>query len=134
WRGRIVRALNSAFPLVEFKDWYQCARLLPHLFVCATWAEDEFDVTEGFAELFHKAYVYLRQRGSYSVGETLLTQVLSIYKQHFGDTHLVTASALLDLAELHQKQFDYRQAERLLQQAYTIQSKQLGAAHPDTLS
>lgn len=135
WRSRIVQTLNSAFPLVDLRDWYQCARFLPDVLVCATWTTDEFKVAEVFVELFHKAYVYLRKRGSYSTAETLLEQVFPICKQQFGDEHLAIVPILIDLAESYKfNSSRSEQSESLFRQAYIIQAKQLGAAHPDTLS
>jgi transcriptional regulator with XRE-family HTH domain len=50
WRERVVRALNAAFPEdAEFKDWWQCGRLLPYVFDCAAWTEDELTPTVGVA-------------------------------------------------------------------------------------
>jgi hypothetical protein len=64
WRERVLRAVNASFPEVDFKDWKQCGRLLPHALVCAMWT-DELTTTLEFSELLHKAGVYLREQGLY---------------------------------------------------------------------
>jgi tetratricopeptide (TPR) repeat protein len=132
WRERVARALNAAFKELDFKEWGQCKRLVSHALVCATWTEDELTPTVGVAELFQKAGIYLLARGQYSVAEPLLTRALSIYKQHLGVEHLLTAYALQNQANLYMKQGKYGQSELLHQQAIAILERQLGAEHPET--
>ena len=40
WAERAVRAVNSAFPYVEHRNWSQCERLLPHALRCAELIEE----------------------------------------------------------------------------------------------
>jgi len=133
WRERVMRALDAAFPYeVEFKNWRQCKRLLPHALVCATWAADELAPTVRVAQLFHRAVVYLDARGQYSVAESLLVRVLSIYEQHLGVEHPDTATILNNLSSLYMAQDKYEQAEPHIVRAISIREEQLGVEHPDT--
>jgi len=133
WRERVMRALDAAFPYeVEFKNWRQCERLLPHALVCATWAADELAPTVRVAQLFHRAVVYLDARGQYSVAESLLVRVLSIYEQHLGVEHPDTATILNNLSSLYMAQDKYEQAEPHIVRAISIREEQLGVEHPDT--
>ena len=39
WAERAVRAVNRAFPTVEYANWPLCGRLLPHALAIASWIE-----------------------------------------------------------------------------------------------
>jgi tetratricopeptide (TPR) repeat protein/transcriptional regulator with XRE-family HTH domain len=134
WREHVVRALNAAFPEVEFKEWKQCERLLPHALVCATWIEHELTLTQEVAELFHKAGFYLRERGQYAEAEPLLVRTLSIREQELGTEHLDTGASLHSLGVLYRRQGKYEQAETLYLQALSIYEQHLGTEHPNTAS
>jgi tetratricopeptide (TPR) repeat protein len=132
WRERVARALNAAFPEPDFKEWGWCERLRSHVFVCSACMEDQLAPTVGVAELFHKAGIYLSERGQFSEAEALLVRALSIYKQRFGVEHPNTVPALNSLAALYFYQGKYSQAESLYQQTLSIRERHLGAKHPDT--
>jgi len=130
WRERVLRTVNAAFPKAKPQEWGRCERLVSHALNCATWTADKLTPTAEAATLFHKAGKYLQERGRYSVAETLLARVLSIYEQHFDIEHPDTASALHDLAFNYFMQYKYGQSEPLYQQALAIQEKNLEAGHP----
>lgn len=131
YRWRVAQALNAAFPEVEFSQWRQCGRLLPHTLVCATWTEDELTPTVEVARLFHNASIYLYDRGQYPVATKLLATVITIYMQYLGLEHPYTASALNNMAALCCQIGEYEQAERFCQHALQVLEKKLGAEHPD---
>lgn len=130
-RERVVRALNTVFPDdAEFKDWWQCRRLLPHVLAYATWTEDELTPAVEVAELFHKAHVYLYDLGEYSVAEKLMARALSIYEQHLGTEHPYTTRSLQLLSGLYHEQGKYEQAALMSRRALKIFEKH--AENPDT--
>jgi transcriptional regulator with XRE-family HTH domain len=121
WRMRVVYALNAALPYkVEFSNWGQCERLLPHVLVCTKWTADELTLTVEAVLLFQKTGTYLHDRGQYAEAEALLTRVLSIYKQYSGVDHYNAVDALTELASVYAEQRNHSQAEPLYRQALAI--------------
>jgi tetratricopeptide (TPR) repeat protein len=135
WRERVVQALIAAFPhKVDFKDWVRCERLLSHVRLCTAWEEDEAISTVEAATLFHRAGVYLNERGQYSEAITLLARAFSIYEQQFGVEHPETAAALHDLAVISKNTGMRELRESLYLFALNIMEKQFGAEHPHTVT
>src|SRR5207249_3096918 len=78
WAGRTVRAVNRAFPEVEFATWQRCHRCLPHAQACASLVEQwDLTLTEA-TQLLKKAGFYLQERGWYRDAEPLFQRVLAI--------------------------------------------------------
>jgi hypothetical protein len=69
WTDRVVRAMNAAFPEVEFPQWSRCEQLLPHVQLCAIWMEREVVAPVEAAHLLRKAGRYLWARGQYTDAE-----------------------------------------------------------------
>lgn len=139
WKVYVVLALYLAFPEVGYSKWDRCERLLSHVLACAAWSTDAFTgqyklAALRFADVLHKAGLYLYEQGRYSDAETLLVRVPSLYEQFFGSKETHTADAMVDLGNLYWSQKKYPQAEALQQQAFAIQEKLLGADHPATLT
>ena len=134
WRGRVVRTVNATFPEVDFKNWRQCGRLLPHARVCAAWTEEELTPTQEFSELLGKAAIYLQERGRYGESERLLLRVLQFWDTQLGADHPTAAAAAHRLAQLCKKQRRYDLAESLYRQVLPIYEKHLGIGHPDMAS
>lgn len=132
WRRRMVHALNTVFPEVDFQNWTQCGRLIRHVSVCSIWTEDEYPPTLELAQLFHKAGIYLSERGQYADAEPLLERALSVRQQYLGVEHADTATTQHHLGLLSWKQGKYPTAELLLQQAHAARERQLGKDHPET--
>ena len=69
WAERAVRAVNRAFPLVEFSNWAGCERLLPQAHACAELINQwGFEFPEA-ARLLNQAGFYLYERGRYTDAE-----------------------------------------------------------------
>jgi cellulose biosynthesis protein BcsQ len=78
WTERTVRAVNRAFPDVEFSTWPLCERLLPHAQACASLIEKwKLEFPEA-ARLLNKTGRYLYERARYNEAEPLLQQALTI--------------------------------------------------------
>ncbi len=87
WAERIVRAINQAFPEVEFETWARCERLLPQVQVCAQLI-DQYTLT--FVEaayLLHQSGYYLVEQGRYTEAEQYFQQALRIYQQALPANH-----------------------------------------------
>ena len=133
WAERTVKAVNRAFPDVDFETWPRCERLLPHAQACAGLIEQwNFDSPEA-ARLLDQVGIYLKARAQYLEAEPLLQHALLIRERVQGSEHLDTVDSLFSLALLYYEQGDTNeQAEPLYLRALAIQEKVLGTDHPDT--
>jgi tetratricopeptide (TPR) repeat protein len=134
WAQRDVRAVNAAFPEVEFETWPQCERLLPHALLCATWIEQEQMTFPEASRLLNQTGDYLKERARYAEAEPLYQRALSIREQQLGALHPNTAFSLNNLALLYDDQGKDEQAEPLVVRALAIYEQQLGPEHPHTAS
>ncbi len=132
WATRTVRALNEAFPAIEFETWPQCDRFLPHALTCASLIEQEQMAFPEAAALLKQTGWYLAERVRYAEAELLLQRSLAICEQQLGLEHLDTANSAITLGWLYRHQGRYAEAEPLYQRALAIREQQLGSEHPDT--
>ncbi|PSJ72275.1 hypothetical protein C7N43_35080 [Sphingobacteriales bacterium UPWRP_1] len=65
------------------------------------------------------------------VNEPLLTTLMDIVKQLFGEQNPTYATMLINVAKFYEEMGNYEKAEPLLQQALEIRKKALGEQHPD---
>jgi hypothetical protein len=66
WAERTVRAVDRAFPSVEFSTWAVCERLLPQVYACAELINQwGFEFPEA-ARLLNENGFYLRERARYA--------------------------------------------------------------------
>lgn len=132
WAERCVRAMNEAFPRVDFTTWAQCARYLVHALQCAELIHAyALEVPEA-AGLLHQTALYLYDRAQYTQAEPLYQQALSIKQKALPPEHPSTATTMHELARLYRAQGRYAEAEALYQQALAICEKTLGSDHPST--
>jgi tetratricopeptide (TPR) repeat protein len=131
WAERAVRAVNGAFPFVEFANWAQCERLVPQALACASLIEAYgFEFKEA-ARLLNAVGYYLGERARFSDAEPLYQQALAIREKVPGPGHPDVATSLNNLADLYYKQGKYAEAEPLHQRALAIWEEALGPGHPD---
>ncbi len=130
WAERVVRAVNRAFPYIEYERWLKCARLLPHARVCAELIEQWMITFPEAAELLDQTGWYLRERIQYAEAEPLHQRALAINEQVLGLEDSAVAYTFSNLGMLYQEQGKYAKAEPLYQRAQTIYEKVLGPDHP----
>jgi len=131
WAERAVRAVNRAFPSVEFPSWLKCERLLPHAHTCVAAVEEfGFEFVE-VAELLNEAGFYLKERARYTEAEALCQRALATLEKVLEAEHLNVAASLNTLALLYKTQGKYAEAEPLYKRALGIREKALGPEHPD---
>jgi tetratricopeptide (TPR) repeat protein len=132
WTERTVRAVEAAFPEVEFATWPRCREFLPHALACAELIEQlNFTFVEA-ADLLYRVGWYLDEHARYAEAEPLLQRALNIFEQALGPEHPNTAATLHALARLSDKQGKYAEAEPLYKRALHIREQALGPEHPDT--
>jgi hypothetical protein len=94
WTERAVRAVNRAFPDVEFSTWPVCERLLPQAYDCAELIKQwGFEFPEG-ARLLNQAGLYLKARGRYTDAKSLYERALAIREKALGPEHPDVAESL----------------------------------------
>lgn len=131
WIERVVRAVNKAFPDVEFASWPDCQRCLPQALICAEHIERHNITLPEAARLLDQTGLYLTEFAQHKA-EPLLQRALAIREFILGTENPDTATSLDNLGELYHAQGQYVRAEPLLQKALTIREKTLGARHPAT--
>jgi tetratricopeptide (TPR) repeat protein len=123
WAERAVRAVNRAFPEVEYENWLRCQQFIPHILACKVLIE-QWDMTlPEAAQLLGKAGDYLRESAQYKQAEPLLLWALAIRERVLGPDHPDTAQSLHNLAWLYRDQGKYEQAEPLYQRAQAIRER-----------
>jgi tetratricopeptide (TPR) repeat protein len=132
WNRRAIEALNVVFPDVlpdmEYTDWKQCERLLPHTLLCLCQAGMS-EESLALASLASKAAQYLCERGQYAEAEPLYLRALHVREQVMGSGHSLVAYVLNNLANLYLAQGKYEQAEPLHMRALQIWERVLCAGH-----
>ncbi len=132
WAERSVRAVEAAFPKVEFETWPRCREYLPHALACAELIEQHHFVFEEAADLLYRMEWYLYEHARYAEAEALLQRSLRISEQVLGPEHPYTAATLSALATLYHNQGKYAEAEPLYQRALRISEQAEGPKHRDT--
>lgn len=101
WAERVTRALDAAFPYIEFDNWSICDRLIAQA-MHASKLIGEFAFRSGEAgRLLNQTAFYLHCRGQYAAAEPLYQQSLEIRRQVFGEYHPHVATSLNNLAALY---------------------------------
>ncbi len=132
WAQRTVKAVNAAFPEVEYSTWPRCQACLPHALACAALIEQYKFAFPEAAWLLNLAGWYLRERARYTQAEVLLQQALDIYEHALGSESPGAGSTLNNLAGLYQAQGKYTQAIPYGQRALDFDEKTRGPDHPET--
>ena len=130
WAERAVRAVNLAFPEVEYENWLRCQQYIPHVLACKALIE-QWDMTlPEAAQLLDDAGNYLKESAQYEQAEPLFQRALDIRERVLGPEHPDTATSLNNLASLYRNQGKYEQAEPLYQRALAIRERVLGPITP----
>jgi tetratricopeptide (TPR) repeat protein len=131
WVERTIRALNQAFPEVEFANWSLCERFLPHVKVAAKLIE-RWDITfEGAARLLNDAAFFCYEQGQYDVAEPMYKQSLAISEKALGPDNPDVALRINNLALLFHAQGRYAEAEIEHKRSLAIYERVLGPDDPD---
>jgi tetratricopeptide (TPR) repeat protein len=134
WAERAVRAVNHAFPEVEYENWLRCQAYIPHVLASKALIEELDLAFPEAAQLLNDAGYYLRVSAQYEQAEPLYQRALAICEQRLGPDHPNTAQSLNNLAALYDSQGKYEQAEPLYQRALAICEQRLGPDHPNTMT
>ncbi|MFZ3166862.1 MAG: FxSxx-COOH system tetratricopeptide repeat protein [Candidatus Methanoperedens sp.] len=131
WTERTIKAVDKAFPDVEFKAWNVCEIMIPHAKFCLELIQkSNFEFQEA-ARLLNKAGKYLRERALFGEAKQFFEQALDIRKKILATDHPDLAETYNDFAGLHWAQGKYKEAEVFYNNALNIRKKILAEDHPD---
>jgi len=130
WAERTVKAVDKAFPEVEFKTWNICEVMIPHAKTCLDLIEKSNIEFQEAARLLNKAGNYLKARALYGEAKLFLEQALGIRKKVLKEDNPDLAETFNDFAGLYQDQGKYKEAEEYYDNALAIRNK-LSENHPD---
>jgi len=131
WAERAVKAVNRAFPEIEYKNWKLCDKLLPHAQKCEEYIKQWDLENEASAKLLNSTGNYLSERARFEECELFFNRALKIREKVLDSNHPDIAESLNDLAGLYESQGKYSEAEPLYKRALKIQENVLGSEHPD---
>jgi tetratricopeptide (TPR) repeat protein len=131
WTERTIKAVDRAFPDVEFKAWDICEKMIPHAKFCLEQIlKSNFEFQEA-ARLLNKAGKYLKERALFSEAKDFFEQALDIRKKILVKDHPDLAETFNDFAGLYKAQGKYKEAEVFYNNALDIRKKILVKDHPD---
>lgn len=131
WTERTIKAVDKAFPDVEFKNWDVCEIMIPHAKFCLELIQkSNFELQEA-ARLLNKAGKYLTERALFAEAKQFFEQTLDIRKNILAMDHPDLAETYNDFAGLYHYQGKYKEAEVFYNNALDIRKKSLVKDHPD---
>ncbi|MDD4248307.1 MAG: tetratricopeptide repeat protein, partial [Methanosarcina sp.] len=130
WAESVVKALNRAFPKVEYKNWELCDKLLPHVQTCAEYIRLLNIETEESAKLLNATGNYLHKRARFKESESLLKSSLEIRKKILEPEHYDLSESLNNLGELYIDLGRYSEVEPLYVRALEIRENTLEPDDP----
>ncbi|MBL8191621.1 MAG: tetratricopeptide repeat protein, partial [Acidobacteria bacterium] len=130
WAERVVRAVDAAFPDVEFDNWETCRLLLPHAQSLAiTIARYRFGFRQA-SRLLNQAGHYLAERAQFIEAEPLYRLAVEVSGQSFSQEDPSVGVVLSNLASLLQLTDRQSEAEQLMRQALKIAEQSFAPNHP----
>ena len=103
WAERAVRAVNQAFPPVEYDNWPLCDRLLPHALAVASWIErDRMEFAEAGWLLNRRPITCMSEVNTPRPSRSI-KQAMEIRRTALGERHPDYATSLNNLAGLYER-------------------------------
>ncbi|HYN44912.1 MAG TPA: tetratricopeptide repeat protein [Candidatus Limnocylindrales bacterium] len=131
WSERVLKAVNRAFPEVEFPNWNTCDILLPHAKACSELIDNYRFETPEAANLLNGAGCYLRVRVRFEEAHPFFMRALEIREKIFKPESQEIAKSLNSLAGLYLEMGKYAESEPLYKRAQAIKERILEPDHPD---
>jgi len=131
WCERVLKAVNCAFPEVEFSNWNTCDILLTHAKVCSELIDKYGFENPEAANLLNGAGCYLRVRARFEEAHPFFIRALEIREKIFKPESEEIAKSLNSLAGLYLDRGKYTESEPLYKRALEIRERILKPDHPD---
>ncbi len=134
WAECTIKAVNQAFPLVEVARWHEtwskCQRYFPQADACIELI-DQWQVTgTEVSQLLNKMGKYLEERTQFGDAERLYQRALELDTHLYGNTHILIAKDITNIATLYERKGKYELAERKYREALFMIDT-LGIKHYD---
>jgi len=132
WIESVVGLVNESFPLNsdEVATWAECARLLPHAFIAARYAEAMKVALDITGELLNQVGGgYLRTRVLLPQAKLSLEQALRIDEDMYGSEHPTVARDLSNLSLVLRDLGDLVGAKGVIERALHIDEDTYGSEH-----
>ena len=113
WGERIIRALDSIFPMPEVQAWSDCERFLPHALACCAHAVSLECASLALDSLGLKIGAYFVDRAGAAQLEPVCPQSLQLYERASGLHRLKVNSIVNRLVACYKQQGNDEQAEPL---------------------
>ena len=128
WAGRVVCAVNRAFPQAydDVRQWPLCERLLAQVQACSALVDEYGLSLVEAADLLYRAGNYLLDHAQWTMAEAFLHKALGLRTLLLGAEHVDVAECLNDLAVLYMQLKEYPKAEPLLRRSLAIYERQMG--------
>lgn len=130
WAERVIKALNRAFPKVEYNNWGLCDILLPHAQTCAEHIRLLNMETEESAKLLNATGSYLHKRARFKESKLLLESSLEILEKVLEPEHYDISECLNNLGGLYRDLGLYYEVEPLYVRALEIREHTLKRDDP----
>jgi len=131
WCERVLKAVNCAFPEVEFSNWNTCDILLPHAKACSGLIDKYGFENAKAANLLNGAGCYLRVRARFEEAHPFFIRALEIREKIFKPEREEIAESLNNLAMLYLARGKYAESEPLSIRALEIRERILKPDHPN---
>jgi tetratricopeptide (TPR) repeat protein len=131
WSERVAKAVNCAFPEVEFSNWKTCDILLPQAKTCSELIDKYGFENPEAANLLNGAGCYLRVRARFEEAHPFFIRALEIREKIFKPDSQEIAKSLNSLAGLYLDRGKYAESEPLYKRALEIRERILKPDHPD---
>ena len=133
WANRVVPAVETILPVVNFHTTARFERLIAHALSCAGLIEQCHLTSRAATQLLYRTGAYLADHARYAEAEALYVQCWHIRERVLGPEHPEVGYPLYVLAELYREQGKYREATSLYQRTLRIWQRTLGPAHPEVV-
>lgn len=125
-----IDAITTAFPYVEFSNWAECERLLPHALLCTEAIHTKTILSTNAGRLMNEVGYYLQERGKSLTAEPFIREGLEIRRQTLPENHPDIAISLNNLAVLLKEQGRYDEAEPYARASLTVRRHAHPEGHP----
>ncbi len=120
WIENSIQTLSSIFPTVDYQNWSQCERLLPHTVEVLgqfTPKGDREFLEQRVVPLYTKVGLYYLKRAQYSQAESQFQHCLKLCQDCFEPNHAEIARQLTNVADIYSELGKYEEADSFYTEA-----------------
>lgn len=134
WADRVLKALNAAYPVPEFRNWNLCEKLQPNVRAAIALVRSYRLESPEIGRLFNVAGYFAWQRGDHAGARLFDELSLEIRERVLGAEHSDTICSRGNLAETLSALGELADARKLQEKNVVIQSCLFWGKHPSLLT